>query len=96
MATHLPPMPPSDEASLEKNTYDGFYEIGSRDFWGENKVERIPEKPFRKCDHFFISAPGGIACTKCHFGLLGSELSTQDGKAYARGEQIDFSQQVNS
>lgn len=86
----LPPMPPSDQDSLDKNRFDGFYKVGAREFWKDNEINRIPDTPTKKCQHEFVSISGAIRCSKCNFGLLGSGLSVKDGKAYAQGEPISF------
>jgi len=86
----LPPMPASDQDSLDKNRFDGFYKIGSRDFWGENEINRIPDSPMKKCQHEFINIKGEIRCSKCNFGLLGSGLVAIDGQVYAQGKPIKF------
>lgn len=86
----LPPMPPSDQESLDRNRYDGFYKVGARDFWKESEINRFQEPPSVKCEHEFVSAQNGIKCKKCNFGLLGSGLYAKDGMAYAQGEQIKF------
>lgn len=83
----LPPLPASDADSLDRNKYDGFYKVKSRDFWGDNVIERIEEKPNVKCTHEFMYTEGGAECKKCHFGLLGP-LEIQNGKLFFKGEPI--------
>ncbi len=87
----LPPMPPSDQDSLDRNRYDGFYKVGARDFWGENEIHRMDESPVKRCEHEFVGVEGGVKCTKCQFGLLGAGLSIKNGKVLAQGEPIRFS-----
>lgn len=70
--SHLPPLPPSDSKSLEWNQFDYFYKYKARDFWGDSEIVREEVKPHQKCEHYFVSTPGGAKCQKCHFGLLGS------------------------
>ena len=86
--TILPPMPPSDMESIERNKYDGFYKVKSRDFWGDNEVNRIEEQPMKKCIHEFFMAVEGPQCKKCGFGLIGSMLTIQDNKLFFKGEPI--------
>lgn len=83
----LPPMPPSDEDSIARNHYDGFYKRSARGFWGENEVIRIPVTKDEKCNHEFISKPNGAECQKCHFGLVG-KIEVRSGKLFYKGEQI--------
>jgi hypothetical protein len=84
----LPPLPPSDRDALDKNKYDGYYKVKSRDFWGENEINRVEEEPMKKCDHEFIKSVDGVKCVKCHFGLIGSTLTIQDKKLFFKGEPI--------
>ncbi len=79
----LPPLPPSDKASLERD-------YKARQFWKGAKIIRIPSKPLKNCPHTFVNKKGGVICTKCNFGLLGHELEARDGKAYAQGKPINF------
>lgn len=83
-------MPPSDTDSLVRNAYDGFYKTRPRSFWGENEIIKLDNRPAKACNHTFKYTTGGIICTKCNFGLLGSGLSIKDEKAYAQGEPIRF------
>ena len=83
-------MPPSDQDSLDRNKFDGFYKVKAREFWGENEIHHMPNTPPPVCEHEFISTKGGIICKKCNFGLLGVGLSAKDGKALVQGEPIGF------
>lgn len=83
----LPPLPPSDETSLNRNIYNSFYEIGSRDFWEQNEVVRNEVQEFKKCDHYFEQKAQEAICKKCHSGLIGY-FEIKDGKLYHQGNQI--------
>lgn len=83
----LPPMPASDRDSLDRNKYDGFYKIRSRDYWGENVINTFEIEEPKKCDHEFVAAEGGAKCQKCHFGLLGI-FEISNGKLFYKGEPI--------
>lgn len=85
----LPPLPPSDVASLSQNTYDGFYQRRAREFWGENEITRIRVEPDKRCDHEFIAIPSGAQCTKCRYGLIG-HIEVREGKLFHNGDQIRF------
>lgn len=80
MDNKLPPLPPSDQDSLEHNAF-------AREFWKENQITRIEDKPMNKCEHDFKYAPGGAECKKCHFGLTGP-LEVRLGKLFYKGEPI--------
>ena len=87
----LPPMPPSDAGSLEKNYYDHFYQRSSRSFWKNNEVNYINDKPFSKCEHYFMQKATDFICNKCNFGLMGGVgLKAMDGKLFYKNEQIMF------
>ena len=90
MQKKLPPLPPSDEASLEKNHYDAYYRVNSRNFWKDAEINRIPDEPVKTCDHEFQRTRTGVECRKCHFGLIGA-LEVRDGHLFIRGEQVNFS-----
>jgi hypothetical protein len=62
-------MPPSDQDSLDRNKFDGFYKVKAREFWGENEIHHMPNTPPPVCEHEFISTKGGIICKKCNFAL---------------------------
>ena len=81
----LPPLPPSDKASLINNRK-------ARSFWQDAEIIHIKNEPAKQCQHEFVNSTKrrGIKCTKCNFGLLGSKLDVKDGKAYAQGKQIVF------
>lgn len=85
----LPALPPSDESALTRNHYDGFYNVKARDFWAENKIERIMEKPQTKCDHEFISTEDGALCKQCHFGLVG-KVEVRKGRLFHKGQPIEL------
>lgn len=83
----LPPLPASDQESLDRNKFDGFYKVKARDFWGDNKITRFEEPKDMKCTHEFIASPGGAECQRCHFGLLG-HFEITDGKLFYKGDPI--------
>ena len=85
----LPPLPPSDNESLTKNRFDGYYQVRSRDFWELNAVSSFAVIEPKKCDHEFCPHEGGAICTKCHFGLLG-QFEIYDRKLFYKGEPIKF------
>lgn len=88
MSKSLPPLPRSDGYAIERNSYDGYYGIKSRDFWGANEIIREEVKPFKKCEHSFHATASGFECEKCHMGLMGPGLSVQEGKLFYKGEPI--------
>ena len=85
----LPPLPPSDEGSIKYNSYDGFYKVRARDFWGDNVITRERISDDKKCPHEFKATPRGAECTKCHFGLIGP-IEIKEGHLFHKGEQIKF------
>ena len=89
-STSLPPLPSSDDLSLKYNRADSFYKRTTRDFWGENKLERIPyvEKP--RAPRYFVQIPGGVYDKNNGFQLLGPGLKAKDGKVFAQGKEIKF------
>lgn len=87
----LPPLPASDAKSLQWNRKDNFYGVGSREFWGENEIIRIEDKPMEKCNHYFEPRKADFVCKKCNFGLVsGLGLICQDGKLLYKNEPINF------
>jgi len=79
----LPPLPPSDGDSLQRNH-------SAHSFWKGAEIIRVNDTPIKRCKHNFISVSDGIRCTLCNFGLLGSQLTAKDGIAYAQGKPIKF------
>lgn len=89
--SRLPPMPPSDTGSLNRNHYDGFYKRTSRDFWRDNEINYIKDNPVDPCEHDFISKGTNAECIKCHFGLtMTVGLMVKEGKLFYRDESIEF------
>ena len=86
----LPPMPGSDDLSLKYNTRDRFYNIGARDFWGMNRVEKIKVADIPKEERYFVEVPGGVYDKINKTGLLGPDLKADGGKLYISGEQVKF------
>ena len=84
----LPPLPGSDAVSLQTNKKDNFYEIGAREFWGENQIISEKVEDFKQCDHKFMKEENITRCQKCHFGLLGNNLEIRDGKLFYGGEPL--------
>lgn len=84
----LPPLPPSDQESMDNNRYDGFYKVRTRNFWADAEIIRIDNTPPKKCEHKFTYVSGGVKCGKCHFGLAGPGLEVQNGKLFHKGKQI--------
>lgn len=85
----LPPLPPSDDKSLQTNYWDGFYKQRARNFWGENQIEKIEDLHMEKCQHEFSYRNGGVECDKCHFGLSGPSLEIRSKKLFIRGEPVN-------
>jgi hypothetical protein len=80
MDNKLPPLPPSDQKSLEHNSY-------ARDFWKDNRVTRLEDIEMNKCIHEFIPSKDGAECKKCHFGLIGP-LEVRSGKLFFQGGPV--------
>lgn len=87
MKDTLPPLPPSDLGSLEKNSFDSNYGVKTREFWKNNQIIREKERPFEKCDHEFKVIFNGAQCVKCHFGLTGP-LEVKNGKLFHNKKQL--------
>ena len=86
----LPPLPPCDDESLANNVFDSQFRTGARDFWGDNKIEKISLSDPKKCEHFFIGTTDGVQCKKCRAGWVGKEMEARDGKLYVQNKMIDF------
>lgn len=86
---NLPPLPPSDPASLSQNRWDSNNQTRAYSFWEGNEVSHTKEKPFTKCNHYFIKTKTGAECQKCHFGL-NANLKIQNGKLVINGRSIEF------
>ena len=85
----LPPLPGSDERSLGRNSFDGYYRIKAREFWGENQLVRDKIQDFKPCSHHFKKTDKGAKCEKCHFGLMGS-FEISEGKIILDGKPVRF------
>ena len=83
----LPPLPPSDNNSMQSNYFDGYYKRSARSFWDDNEVSHNEVKQDMKCDHKFIRKGSETVCEKCHFGLIGS-VEIRDGKLFHQNEPI--------
>lgn len=86
----LPPLPPCDEESLTKNVFDSQFRTTARDFWGDNKLERITLDEPKKCEHEFMATTDGVTCEKCHIGWIGKEMEARDGKLYVHNQLIEI------
>lgn len=88
----LPDLPPSDPASLQRNTYDGFYKVGARDFWQHSQITQNKIDDFKKCiPHALIQRRNEAYCTKCHVGwILPTSMHVQDGKLFNAGTEFQF------
>ncbi len=87
----LPPMPPSDAGSLDRNHYDHFYNRSSRGFWKGNEINYIKDEPMKKCKHVFRTESTGFICTLCNFGLnAGNGLGVKEGKLFYGDTEITF------
>lgn len=86
--TTLPPMPASDEKSLQWNKSDHYYQQKSADFWSGNEVSYVgPEDNIQVCGHYFVSEPGGVKCRKCGTGFIGS-FEIKEGKLFYQGLEV--------
>jgi hypothetical protein len=88
MGNKLPDLPPSDEQSLQKNAYQGFYKIGAREFWGENEInyQTVEDK---KCQHYFMREGLEVRCKVCYIGWDAPyEVNTKDGKLYFKDQLV--------
>lgn len=90
----LPPLPPSDPASLQRNHRDSFYDLTVREFWGENQVTQHQVEEFKKCKHFFAhdQSVSGVSCRLCHIVYIG-QFEIRDGKLVSNketGETFEF------
>lgn len=84
----LPPLPPSDPSSLERNHYDHFYKRSARGFWKDAKIEYITT-PMIKCEHYFEENEANLTCKRCGFGLSGGNgLTATNGKLFYRNELV--------
>ena len=83
----LPPLPSSDEKAISSNSFNPYYKVRTRDFWGDNETVNEHPEEFKKCKHSFIPKAGGAQCEKCSFGLMGF-FEIQNGKLYHEGKTI--------
>lgn len=88
--SHLPPLPASDAQSLRWNSRDNYYQVGARDFWGENEINRNEVEPFKQCHHYFELANGEAKCQKCQISFTGHLIEVRDGDIYLQGKPIKF------
>jgi hypothetical protein len=76
----LPPLPGSDPESIARNTYSGFYGVGSRDFWKDADVSLHKLEDSKICDHYFEKVGSEVQCKKCRAGYVGPGISAENGK----------------
>lgn len=86
----LPPLPASDPESIAKNRYNGFYGVGSRQYWKDAEVTLHKVQDPQACSHYFVSEGSQVMCTKCHAGYIGAGISAQDGKLIIRNNEVSF------
>ena len=87
----LPPLPPSDPGSLERNHYDHFYKRSSREFWKENEIIYIKNEESQLCGHYFERKERSLICRKCHIGYVESVgMTVVNGQLYYKNEEIKF------
>lgn len=87
----LPSLPGSDESSIQRNAYHGFYGVGARDFWGENAISSNKLEDKRKCDHYFVREGMEVRCQACFMGWVAPyDIQTKDGKLYINDKEIGF------
>lgn len=85
----LPPMPPSDPDSLQRNPFDRFYKYRAQEFWEHSEVTSNEVKDFVKCRHYLVKRNNDVECTLCHVGWqTGPTFTTQDGKLYNNGQEL--------
>ena len=70
----LPPLPGSDPQSLQWNKKDNFYQVGAREYWGQNEIYSNKLEDFKKCEHYFELLKGVYKCKQCNFCLQNSPL----------------------
>lgn len=87
----LPALPGSDPASIARNSFHGFYNIGSRDYWKYNTTSLSKLQDKAPCEHFFLRENyNEVRCQRCYVGLAGPEVTAQDGKLLFRNEPVVF------
>lgn len=87
----LPPLPPSDSGSLERNHYDHFYQRSARDFWKGNEIIYIKNEQPEPCEHHFERKGRDIVCQKCNVGFVESVgVTVKNGKIFYNNEEIKF------
>lgn len=85
----LPDLPASDSDSLNANAYDSFYDVKTREFWGQNRIVSRKVEPYKKCSHHFIKYEDRAECEQCHMGIFGT-FDVRNGILYMRGEPVKF------
>jgi len=85
----LPPLPGSDEQSMGRNSFNGFYRVKARDFWGQNQITYNKIEDFKPCSHTFAKTNKGAKCKKCHFELMGS-FEILEGEILIKGKPVRF------
>ena len=87
----LPDLPGSDPYSLQRNTYNGFYKCGAREFWGDSEVALNHVEDFKKCQHYLMKRNNEAYCTKCHSGwIVNDSFQVIDGKLHDGNQFLEF------
>lgn len=87
----LPPIPSSDAMSLQRNSYNGFYKYGAKEFWQESEITQNQVQDFKKCQHHLMKVNNEAQCTRCHIGwLIPPTWDVQDGKLFDGETQLQF------
>jgi hypothetical protein len=87
----LPPLPPSDPTSLQRNVTDGFYQRSAKEFWSNAQLSQHTVEDFKKCQHYFTKVNNELTCGKCHAGWVVPEtFHVIDGKLYDKDIEIQF------
>jgi hypothetical protein len=87
----LPPLPPSDAGSMQRNHYDPYYKRTSRDFWNEAQITQNRVQEFPKCQHYLMKENNEARCTLCHVGwVVPDSFHTQDGKLFDGATPLQF------
>lgn len=87
---HLPPLPASDPESIARNRYNGFYGVGSREYWQKAEVTLNRLQDTQTCSHYFTQAGIEVRCQKCHMGFRGSHMRAENGKLFLNEKETVF------
>lgn len=86
----LPGLPASDETSLTRNSYDGFYNVKAREFWGKNRIVSRKVDDFQSCRHYFVSKDAEIRCRNCNMGFPSGLVGVIEGKLVINGKTLEL------